>query len=379
MESPLESAFLDQLYTAVADQTQWASTLERFADLLQGSSVFLSRLSLVDGRGPTLTARIDPYWRRAYNEHYSAMNPYARAADPQAFLRGWTPKIVTGNDWLDDDALQDSPYYNEFMRPQDVRSVMFSRLAARELRICAITVNRPQSRGAFTPDDMATAQRVHPHLIRAFRLAENLAATGGLVAGLGTALEHSPYALALLDSSGGVVRMNRAAERLDADQRTLRVTNGRFAARKPSDDNKLQALIAAATAGHAPRSGAISLAAPELALPLNIQVSPTSAEPNSIFETPRGAILSIADPNLVAKQSADSMRLRFHFTPAEARIAEQAARGRSAREIAAALRLSVNTVRRHLQVLLEKTGASRQADLVQILVAGPSPEPGELF
>jgi DNA-binding CsgD family transcriptional regulator/PAS domain-containing protein len=379
MESPLESAFLDRVYAAVVDPSQWAGALEGFADLVHGSSVFLSRLSLVDGRGPTLTARIDPYWQRAYNEHYSAMNPYARAADPQAFLRGWTPKIVTGEDWLDEDALQESAYYHEFMRPQDVRSVMFARLAARDLRICAITVNRPKSQGAFTPDHLATARRVHPHLVRAFRLAEDLAAMGGLHAGLETVLEHSPYALALLGNDGNVVRMNRAAERLVADQRAVRVINGRVVASQFSDDRALQALIAAATSRTPPRSGAMSLRSPDHALPLKAQVSPISAEPASIFEAPRGALLSISDPNLASAQSAEAMRLRFQFTPAEARVALQAAEGRSAREIAADLKLSVNTVRRHLQMLLEKTGASRQADLVRLLMSGAAPEPGELF
>lgn len=379
METPRDSAFLDRLYAAVVDPSQWAGALEGFADLVHGSSVFLSRLSLVDGRGPTLTARIDPYWRRAYGEHYSAMNPYARAADPRAFLRGWTPKIVTGEDWLDDDALAGNPYYNEFMRPQDVRSVMFARLAARDLRICAITVNRPDSRGAFTPDDLEAAQRVHPHLMRAFRLAEDLAATGGLHAGLETALEHSPYALALLGEDGNVVRMNRAAERLVADQRAVRVMNGRVVASQPSDDRTLQALIAAATSPTLRRSGAMSLRSPDLALPLNAQVSPISAEPAAIFEAPRGALLSISDPNRAAAQSAETLRLRFQFTPAEARVALEAAEGRSAREIAVNLKLSVNTVRRHLQMLLEKTGASRQADLVRMLLSGAEPEPGELF
>jgi DNA-binding CsgD family transcriptional regulator/PAS domain-containing protein len=256
---------------------------------------------------------------------------------------------------------------------------MFARLAARDLRICAITVNRPKSRGAFTPDDLATAQRVHPHLLRAFRLAEDLAAAGGLRAGLETALEHSPYALALLGEDGLVLRMNRAAERLAADQRAVRVTNGRIVASQPGDDRRLQALIAAATSRAAPRSGAMSLRSPDLALPLKAQASPIAAEPTSIFEAPRGALLSISDPNLAAAQSAEAMRLRFQFTPAEARVALQAAEGRSAREIAANLKLSVNTVRRHLQMLLEKTGASRQADLVRILVSGAEPEPGELF
>jgi DNA-binding CsgD family transcriptional regulator/PAS domain-containing protein len=379
MESPLESAFLDRLYATVADPTQWTSALEGFADLMHGSSVFLSRLSLVDGRGPTLTARIDPYWRRAYNEHYSGLNPYARAADPRAFLRGWTPKIVTGDDWLDDDALQDSAYYNEFMRPQDVRSVLFARLAARDLRICAITVNRPKSRGAFTPEDLATARRAHPHLIRAFRLAEDLASTGGLRAGLETALEQSPYALAVLDGGAKLVRMNRAAERLVAAQGAVRVREGRLVAAQPGDDRKLQALIATATSSDAPRSGAMRLASPDLPLPLKVQVSPVSAGTHPIFEAPHGALLSIVDPNRAAAQSADAMRRRFQFTPAEARVAVQAAEGRSAREIAANLKLSVNTVRHHRQMLLEKTGASRQADLVRMLVSGAEPEPGELF
>jgi DNA-binding CsgD family transcriptional regulator len=183
----------------------------------------------------------------------------------------------------------------------------------------------------------------------------------------------------LLGEAGNVVRMNRAAERLVADQRAMRVMNGRVVALQPSDDRTLQALITAATSRTPGRSGAMFLRSLELALPLTAQVSPISAEPASIFEAPRGALLSISDPNLAAAQSAETLRLRFQFTPAEARVAVQAAEGRSAREIAVNLKLSVNTVRRHLQMLLEKTGASRQADLVRMLMSGAQPKPGDLF
>jgi DNA-binding CsgD family transcriptional regulator len=58
------------------------------------------------------------------------------------------------------------------------------------------------------------------------------------------------------------------------------------------------------------------------------------------------------------------------FTPAETKVAEQIALGRSAQEIARVLGLSVHTVRSHIKRLLAKTGLHSQASLVRLLIEG---------
>jgi|SRR5690606_15458531 DNA-binding CsgD family transcriptional regulator len=71
------------------------------------------------------------------------------------------------------------------------------------------------------------------------------------------------------------------------------------------------------------------------------------------------------DPALVAEA--------FGLTPAEAQVAAQLARGLSPMEIAAARRVSMQTIRAQIRAVFEKTGINRQSDLVRLLVEMPGP------
>jgi DNA-binding CsgD family transcriptional regulator len=57
------------------------------------------------------------------------------------------------------------------------------------------------------------------------------------------------------------------------------------------------------------------------------------------------------------------------LTPAESQLAQWLARGASLAEAAGYLRLSVETVRKRLKGIFEKTATSRQPDLISLLVS----------
>ena len=66
-----EHAFLDRLYSAAIQPDLWEGIIETFADMVGGSSVWLSRLSIVDGTGSGLIARIDPAMPALYLAHFA--------------------------------------------------------------------------------------------------------------------------------------------------------------------------------------------------------------------------------------------------------------------------------------------------------------------
>jgi DNA-binding CsgD family transcriptional regulator len=65
--------------------------------------------------------------------------------------------------------------------------------------------------------------------------------------------------------------------------------------------------------------------------------------------------------------SLDLMRSLFDLTPAEARVAQGIAAGKTLEDLAAAGVVSINTVRNQLRRVLEKTGCTRQAELAALL------------
>jgi DNA-binding CsgD family transcriptional regulator len=67
----------------------------------------------------------------------------------------------------------------------------------------------------------------------------------------------------------------------------------------------------------------------------------------------------------------------FDLTPAEARVARSLASGLTVDDIAAAGGVSPNTTRTHVRGVLEKTGCSRQSEVVALLTGIWSPRPAE--
>jgi DNA-binding CsgD family transcriptional regulator len=64
---------------------------------------------------------------------------------------------------------------------------------------------------------------------------------------------------------------------------------------------------------------------------------------------------------------------RYAITPAESRVMQLLVQGMAPAEAAEALGISLPTARTHLARLLDKTGTSRQADLVRLAMSALAP------
>ena len=79
-------------------------------------------------------------------------------------------------------------------------------------------------------------------------------------------------------------------------------------------------------------------------------------------------MIFIRDPERKPLPSGEMLRQLFGFSAAEASLAELLAGGLSLDDAAHQLCVSKNTVRTQLNALFSKTGATRQAALIQILL-----------
>ena len=87
-----------------------------------------------------------------------------------------------------------------------------------------------------------------------------------------------------------------------------------------------------------------------------------------VFDHRPAVIVCVNDPEAGAQISEEMLRALFGLTRAEARVAIAITQGETSRQVAATLGVSVHTVRNQLQSVLEKTGASRQSELVALLM-----------
>lgn len=109
--------------------------------------------------------------------------------------------------------------------------------------------------------------------------------------------------------------------------------------------------------------------------PLRLDVMPLSPRNRRVqsewlgLQSP-AAIVAISDPERPHGLSRTRLMATFGLTPAEADLAIEMARGDGRQAAARRLGVSVGTVRSHLMRIFEKTGVSRQAELVHLLLDG---------
>jgi len=88
-----------------------------------------------------------------------------------------------------------------------------------------------------------------------------------------------------------------------------------------------------------------------------------------VFSTaPAAALVLIVDHEREAYLPPADLQDVYDLTPAEAEVAARVLRGHGLQYVADELRVTLSTVRVHLQHVFEKTGTHRQAELVRLLI-----------
>lgn len=363
-----EERFLDLVSEASIDASLWPPVIERLADLVGGDSGFISTLNITTGEGAAQTARIDPAEEQRYFAYYAAKNPLQIVLDPDVYLESWRPIIVTDDDLMAKETLVRSEFYNDFMKPAGVHSSMMIRLAVNGHDVSAITLNRAKSRDRFEDAELALARRLHPHLIRAFKVGQRLAGAdaNGFPA---MVLDRTRHAVILVDQDARISFINAAAERLVGERDGLVIAGGRLTAGNPDAARRLHQLIGQAASREVGRRGGGSMALPTAArrLPLSIAVTPICGERASGYGGQARAMVTVNDLEAELTVPVERLRDLFGLSRAEGRVAVAFAEGHSPKEAAVLLGLSFFTVRGHLVRIFEKTQTNRQAQLVRLL------------
>lgn len=370
MSGPDHEQLLDLMSEAALAPQLWTSVMARLTEMLGGRGAMLSRMSIYDGSGAAQFVRPDAAEAERLFAHYGAMNPMQIVANPGAYRRSWVPRVLTDDELMPKSDLMRSEFYNDCLRPLDIHSVMFFRLALHEDDVFAISISRAERRDRFDADELAAAHRLHPHLLRSFALGRKFSAAERRSDDLADALGGLRHAVVLVGADGRVRHVNAAAERLILRGRGLIIREGRLSASDSREARRLAQLIGVAGSadGDERNSGAMTLGPFQEACDrLSLTVSPLRSARDSVFGGEACVMVAITDPQ--AASGLDDGRLHdlFGLTPAETRVALAMYQGQSSKEAAASLGISFFTVRGHLVRIFEKTGTNRQADLVRLM------------
>jgi DNA-binding CsgD family transcriptional regulator len=350
---------VDEICTAALDPSHWLRVLERLAQSFGCSAVYLAKDSYAMAQGAFLSFGTDPVFAQYYADYYVARNVLWPRIQKQPLGEVLTDRIL-----MPRSEFRRSEFFNDFLCPQDAEELLISVALTEDDAGTTFVLSRPERLGSWQPKQMRMLAALRPHLRHALLANQYI---GGLrvVNDFATeALYGLGYGIISVDAQARVVFANRAAETL-FNAGGLRVERHRLAVRRSSDTAALRRLVADAV--HEGTDGSIVIVREERPS-LLILVMPLTAEQGSHIHVPRGAIVLIKDLERSTKPCLISFTQHFGLTPAQAALAHEIACGRSVAAAANHLGVSYATARTHLLQIFQKTGTSRQAELVRLML-----------
>lgn len=313
----------------------------------------------------------------AYAAHYGALNPWnpfwAKAAPFQARVSDTTAPARL---------YEDTEFYQDWLkRVGEYDSAVGMKIITDREGFGAISLHYGQRLAERYNRDLGAALQVPTGPIRnAIALNRELLANEQPPATLEAVLDAFDEPTFLLDRTGRIRHQNELATGLATAAGLLRQDrDGRLAFKDRAAGRQLgQALAAMSSFELPPGAGALSpfaLRSPDGAVEafVKVLIVPASgrlAPGGLLFPPSRFALVTIY-PRSRRPASTAAFQSAFGLTVAEARLASRLQQGESLTEIADALGLSRETLRRHLKSVFAKTNTNRQAELVLLLARVP--------
>ncbi len=187
------------------------------------------------------------------------------------------------------------------------------------------------------------------------------------------ALDMLNLGILFVSSDGRMLVANRAARGLLQLRRGLFIHNGRLHAEAPRATERLHAQIRAATEAQrgAAHGGAVALALPRSGgRPMMTLILACHGEVMSGGTHP-SAILFIDDPAGQPEVNESYLASAYSLTPAETRLLRGLISGKRLAACAREGGITLFTAKGYLKQIFSKTGATRQADLMRLVLADP--------
>jgi DNA-binding CsgD family transcriptional regulator/GAF domain-containing protein len=356
------------IYDAALDAELWPDVLNRIGDAVGGPEVIFGVYDPSSGLSNLLAPRIDPALVNSLMD-WAPRNPLL----PLGI--GLAPgRVFTIGDFITKDEFAGTDFYNEWWSPAGYDAEpLTTNLLVDDGATGIFTSHGSLSRRPFDSYQKRLFAALAQHLVRAIALQRRLYrltfASESALAGF----DKLQQGFLLVDAQARPVYVNRLARGLLDAGDALRLEAGFLSALNADDDRNLRTTIASCTLeANFATGGEITLRRQSGRLPLDVLVTPVRLEtamtaiPWTITQRPT-AIVLVSDPEPEIQSRIESLRERFGLTPAEATLALEIAKGDGRQATADRLGITLGTARSHLSKIFDKTGVTRQAELVRLL------------
>lgn len=360
------------IYDSVLDEARWGDVLLCLQQRLGFANATLASQALTADK-PVLVASSgieSDFLARIPDYSHDFIERWGGAARVRSLPQDW-PAVLS---WVNPKGNWDhTGYYREWARPQGIIDIMAIGVSLDRRSVGSIVLGRHQRAMAITREDVLAARQFVPHLQRAAAIGQVLRSSRRRGDSLAATLDGLTAPLFLVGATLGIVHANRAAEgelcsgALVCERAgTLRLVSPAAHAKLAEAVNKIGGKLAdvGSAASTIPIQGADGEGRLLYVLPLHMQARWRDCSLEAVAAVMMTPGAGTAPGDLIA-QVGDL----YGLTRAEVDVFEALARGLALNQIALTRRVSLATVKTHMQHVFDKTGVRRQADLISLVSA----------
>lgn len=363
------SHVLGSIYDAALDPSFWPDALSSIAQFIGVQrAAFYNRSSQHEGNEIRCTIGIEPLYAQILFDSYLSFGPGTgdkTTDNSKNFFSTSLPVSPTG--------LEKNNFYEEWMHPLGLTDLITVTIQESQNKISALAIFRDQPDETFGHEARRRIELILPHIHRATSLHKKVDSRGARVVALSQTIDLFNMGIYVTNADGCILHSNATGRAMIAAGDTLYLAGGRLAARSASSNKAIRRFFTnlhKANGASGPDRLSLSIISTDGA-PYVSRLLPLNLAPDEKLAP--AAILFIRKANLDMSLNLDVVGEAFKLTPTEIRVLSSIVDIGGAPEAAAALGVAITTVKTHLGRLFEKTGATRQADLVKLAAAYAMP------
>jgi DNA-binding CsgD family transcriptional regulator len=363
------SALIANVYDAALDPTLWINVLDKTTRFVGGSAASLVSKDAASKTGElAFQVGLDERYVQLYFDKYIRLDPNTSG---QLFAEIEEPVAVA--DFMPYDEFLGTRFYREWARPQGLVDAVSSVLERSATSAALFLVFRHERDGLVDDETRRRMRLIVPHIRRAALIGKVIELRNAEAATFADTLDGISAGMLLVDATGRIVHANVAGHTMLDKADVLRTAGGMLVASDSPSDQALADIFASAGNGDA------AIGIKGVALPLKARdgdcylahVLPLTSGARRRAGTNYRAVaaLFVHKAALDTPSAPEAIAKAYKLTPMELRVLLAIVEVGGVPEVAEALGIAETTVKTHLGHLYQKTGVSRQADLVK-LVAG---------
>ncbi|KTE04254.1 LuxR family transcriptional regulator [Sphingopyxis sp. H038] len=357
------------LYRGPLEATPWLGFLEALSRRMRCASAAITLRLSRQGTPPLIIWGPPPVIDEREARRIHAVHAELGDLDPLRNALTKAGDIFRLSEVISPEDLRGNRFYREILQPYGIEYQLGMYISEPGGWEGNVGLTNGPDEEDFTDDDKAVLLALRPHLEQSLALFSRIRRDETELQVMIDTLDRLTLCTFILDGAGRILRTNSAGRALIKSSTALRAADDRLVLASKTGNAQLQQLVGKAVAARRDGGSFAEGLRVEADIDRHLGVLVRTIETPSRYSNEAGPAAVVYVSGLDNNRPLERLVSQiFDLTPSEAHLAALLATGLSLAEAAAKLELTENTVRSYCKTILSKTGVSRQADLVRLIL-----------